>query len=111
VVGGWSRMLREFLELQLMSPTNGLKTSGVPVALGGGEVGLIYAELRQLLSDGDGLRLALQWMGQGCTKPCFKHWNVMRKGSDLAWRSDGGPRAKLAYVSHSCGPPFSLIKA
>ena len=36
-----------------------------------------------LLSDGDGLRIALEWMGQGSTKPCFRHRNVLRKGSDL----------------------------
>ena len=110
VVGGWSRMLRDYLVLQLTSAEGGLQTSGVPLVLAGssglagsavplgsgGETSgvplgssgdqqcLLFARLAMLLSDGDGLRLGLEWMGQGCLKPCWRHLNVLKKGSDLA---------------------------
>ena len=98
VVGGWSRMLKDFLVLQLTAPDAGLQTSGVPLDLGGGNHCLLFAELRVLLSDGDGLRLALEWMGSSSTKPCFKHLNVFRKGSDLV-------SSKPHYVTISCHDP------
>ena len=96
VVGGWSRMLKEFLVLLLTAPDAGFQTSGVPLDLGGGMHCLLYAELRMLLSDGDGLRMALEWMGSSSTKPCFKHLNVLHKGgSDLVSTNPN-------YVTISC---------
>ena len=91
-------MLRDYLLLQLTSPECGLQSCGVPMDLGEGQHCLIFAELRVLLSDGDGLRLGLQWMGQGCTKPCWRHLNVFRKGSDLV-------QGKPGYVEITCADP------
>ena len=98
VVGGWSRMLRDYLVFQLTSPESGLETTGVALDLGGGQQTMIFAKLHMLLSDGDGLRLALEWMGANCTKPCWRHLNVLRKGSQLA-AADG------EYVEITCCDP------
>ena len=98
VAGGWSRLLRDYLVLQLTSTESGLQTSGVPLVLGDGQSCLLYAKLGMLLSDGDGLRIALQWMGQGCTKPCWRHNNVLKKGSALA-------QHHADYVEISCSDP------
>lgn len=42
-----------------------------------------------LLSDGDGLRQALDWKGSSSFKPCFVHDNILKKDSDLAHRRPG----------------------
>ena len=85
--GGWSRMLKDYLVLQLLSD-QGLYTAGVPLMLNG-ELFLLFANLKILLSDGDGLRMALQWKGASGLKPCARHFNVYKKGSDLAHRLPG----------------------
>jgi hypothetical protein len=85
VRGGWSHMLRLYLRLQLLGPS-GLTTAGTPIMLNGKAV-LIYAKLRCVVADGDGLRLALDWVGASGLRPCWKHNNVMKKDSDLASRS------------------------
>jgi len=36
-----------------------------------------------------GFRLGFSWVGFNSHRPCFRHWNVKRKGSDLAWRRPG----------------------
>ena len=82
VEGGWSRMLRDLLRIAL-GPPNGMQVAGIPVILGG-EHTMIFANLACLLSDGDGLRQALQWGGASCNKPCFRHWNVVRPGCPLS---------------------------
>ena len=51
---------------------------------------LLWARLRILISDGDGLRIALDWNGQGAMKPCFRHWNVLSK-DDLLGRLTHAP--------------------
>ena len=67
VVGGWSRMLRDLLKLTLCSRT-GMQTVGLPLTIGG-HIVTIYVRVGCLLSDGNGLRLALQWMGPGSLHP------------------------------------------
>ena len=37
----------------------------------------------RLISDGDGLRSALDWKGASGLKPCYRHRNVVSKSSDL----------------------------
>ena len=95
VVGGWSRMLRDLLKLTLCSPT-GIQTVGLPLELRGTLV-MIYAKVGCLLSDADGLRMALQWMGTGSLHPCFRHWNVLMKGSGRAEHDTTG-----TYVEIQC---------
>ena len=79
VRGGWSAMLRRFLNLALFSDASGLTTAGVAITFESGEVHLLKARLGALLTDGDGFRLALQWRGAGSLKPCFRHCNVLKK--------------------------------
>ena len=75
--GGWSALLRRFVERQLLA-ADGLATTGCPVTIAGQHVP-IFARLTNLLSDGDGLRQALDWRGASSLKPCFKHYNVFKK--------------------------------
>ena len=70
VVGGWSRMLRDLLKMILVSPT-GIQVAGLPLEIKG-EIVNIYAKVGCLLSNGDGLRIALQWMGTSSLHPCFR---------------------------------------
>ena len=94
VVGGWSRMLRDFLLFALRSPS-GFEVAGAPLQIHEGHA-LIFARVAIILSDGDGLRMALEWMGQGCLKPCWRHYNVMRKESERA------PHLPSRYCEISC---------
>ena len=94
VVGGWSRMLRDLLKLTLCSPT-GMQTIGLPLTIGD-RIVTVYARTGCMLSDGDGLRLALQWMGASSLHACFRHWNVLKKDSGRAVHSAG------KYVETDC---------
>ena len=67
VQGGWSRMLRDLLRLSLGSPS-GMQVAGIPVVVKG-ELITTFARVVCLLSDGDGLRQALQWHGASSLKP------------------------------------------
>lgn len=96
VHGGWSRMLTEFLRLVLLGPS-GLCTAGWVIDVPSGPVA-IFGRLGNLLTDGDGWRLAFDWRGHASLKPCFRHWNVLRKHSDLAWRRPG-------YCEITCSDP------
>ena len=82
--GGWSNMLRRYVTLQLLWP-NGLSTAGVPIMVIG-QVYLLRAKLKILITDGDGHRVALQWRGAKSVHPCFRHNNVLKKGSGLSHR-------------------------
>ena len=91
-------MLRDYLKLHLCSAT-GIQTAGLVLTLNGEPV-TIHARVKHLLSDGDGLRTGLQWMGQGCSKPCWRHWNVLRKNSDRAHRSAGNEYVEIDCHEH-----------
>jgi hypothetical protein len=75
--GGWSHFLRMYLWTHLLGPT-GIATAGVPIMISGRPI-LLFAKLTNLLSDGDGLRMAFDWKGASSMKPCFKHYNVFKK--------------------------------
>ena len=97
VPGGWSCMLKVFLRRLLYGP-HGLCSAGFVMSTkqGGQTITVsLTAELWTLLSDGDGLRLGLDWKGASSLKPCFKHANVLKTGSDIAHRQDG-------FVEASC---------
>ena len=85
--GGWSAYLRAFLRIQMLS-AGGLATGGVPLCIGGNTI-MLYARVANLLSDGDGLRSALDWKGHASMKPCFRHSNIFKTESDLAHRRPG----------------------
>ncbi len=80
VEGEWTHCLSVYLQRHLLGPC-GLATSGVPVVLADGRPTLIFARLTNLLSDGDGLRMALDWRGHASLKACFRHYNVFKKDS------------------------------
>ena len=81
VRGGWSAALRIFLE-RAMFGENGFATTGCPLIVRGSAV-CIFARVVNILSDGDGLRMALDWRGASSLKPCFRHHNVLKKVSRL----------------------------
>ena len=99
VRGGWSFMIAKFLERMFLG-VGGFATAGVPIEVNGG-VALIFASLNILISDGDGLRLAFSWRGASSLKPCLKHGNVVKLGSDLASRARG-------CVEISCHEPHAF---
>ena len=77
IVGGFSCVLRHILE-HIMTATIGLATSGVQLDLEHGST-LLFASISNILSDGDGLRMAFDWKGASGIKPCIKHMNVFKK--------------------------------
>ena len=81
VEGGWSNFLRIFMHRMFLGPL-GLGTAGVPLMLFGAPF-LLRATLSNLLSDGDGLRAALNWRGANSLRPCLRHWNVTKRGSAI----------------------------
>jgi hypothetical protein len=96
-------MLKEFLTSQLFGD-GGLMTAGVPVVVRGRPV-MLFAKLTNLLTDGEGLQKSLQWKGASSLKPCFRHWNVLMRGSDLASRAAG------QFVEMSCPDPAQFKRS
>lgn len=94
--GGFSNVLRTYLRLHLFGP-NGLETAGLPIVIKG-EMFLLKAKVVNMITDGDGWRLALDWKGAASMKPCFKHRNVLMKDSGLTHRREG-------FVETSCAEP------
>ena len=82
VNGGWPFMLRMFLRNLLIGP-EGFETVGAPIVLKG-VTWTVHAKLSILLSDGDGLRMALSWKGANALRPCFRHSNTVSKRSRLS---------------------------
>ena len=101
VASGFSAMLRRYLRLQLLG-ANGLTTSGVPLMLHG-QPFLLFASLRYIIADGEGLKLGLGWKGANAVKPCFKHWNVVSKRSHIATVAD-------SFVDICCSNPAHFAR-
>ena len=76
-----------------------MQVAGIPIVVNS-QPTMIFAKLTCLLSDGDGVRQAMQWGGASSNKPCFRHWNVVRPGSPLS--HVGG------YVCTHCGDRSSF---
>ena len=102
VKDGWSRMLRDLLRLTLGGPS-GMQTAGIPLKLKG-EFVSIHARVVCLLSDGDGLRQAMQWNGAASLKPCFRHWNLVKKNHSLSENTDD----KYVAVDCWCSSKFQV---
>ncbi len=94
--GGWSFALGRLLR-RMFFGTQGFATAGAPLLIHNTPL-ILFAELGVLISDGDGLRLACCWVGASGIKPCLRHWNVLKKDSDLCGRVDG-------YVEITCTDP------
>ena len=99
VRGGWSAILRSFLRLLLLG-AEGMQVGGIPIIVQG-RPQLLFAKVHTLLSDGDGMRQAMEWLGANAMKPCFRHWNVFGSGSGCADHCAG-------YVETSCTQPGSF---
>lgn len=94
--GGWSGMLRAYLNAHLLSAT-GISTAGLPLMLNG-QPFMLFAKLSHMLADCDGLRLAFEWKGASGLKCCMRHWNVLKRDSDLAGRDH-------TFVEIDCSDP------
>ena len=92
-------MLRRVLEHMLVGPA-GLLTVGLPLLIAGSHR-LLFARLSNVLSDGDGLRMGLDWKGASSLKPCFKHVNVFMK--------DRTRHASATHTNQSATRRFSII--
>lgn len=98
---GWSMFFKRYLAKMLFGPS-GFATGGVSVPLACG-ARCIYARFGTVLADGDGHRMTWQWRGASGLKPCMLHYNVWKKGSDAAWRDDGGVEITCAdYGKFKC---------
>lgn len=78
VPGGWSSMLRLFLE-DLFFGDLGLATVGLPLFLSSETPVFLFATLKNILADGDGFRQGYDWRGASSLKPCLVHHNVVKK--------------------------------
>ena len=87
-VGGWSNMLGLFFHMQLFG-SQGLLTAGVTLMIDGQAL-TIYANVRHIGGDYDGIRIGWDWKGANSIRACLKCSNCFKKDSDLAGRIDGG---------------------
>ena len=78
IEGGWARLLAIFLKRFLREFTE----EGIPLRLNN-EIYVLRAKLTDLLSDGDGLRMAFDWNGAASMRPCLKHKNVLPRDTGL----------------------------
>ena len=94
--GGWSWALGQLLRRMFLGP-QGLSTAGAPLFIHQTSH-ILFADMGVLISDGDGLRMAMCWNGASSIKPCLRHYNVLRKSSDLCGRVHG-------YAEITCSDP------
>ena len=83
-VGGWSAVLAAYLKLHLLGDLS-VQTVGVAFKVGTNTY-TVYARLRCLCSDGEGLKMALDVKGHGGLRPCIRCQNCLKKDSGLAHR-------------------------
>jgi len=87
IVAGWSALLGAILKEVLHGP-RGLADAGIALNMGG-KASIIRGGLSHLVGDGEGWQKAFQWKGAGSLRPCIRHPNVLKIGSDLAHRMAG----------------------
>ena len=102
--GGWSRLLCDYLKVHFLGAT-GIETAGLPLKLHG-QWFLLFAKLFLVCGDGEGLQKAFQWAGAGGIKPCLRHWNVLKLGSNLAHRDD-----RFVEIDCACFAKFCLASS
>jgi len=81
-VGGTSAFIKEAMKLLMLDPHFGLAVAGIPIVAGDATC-MVFARLSIFMSDGDGLRDALNWRGASSMKPCWLHTNMVKKNSGL----------------------------
>ena len=81
VIGGWSQAYKLFLRRLLINSLRP-KRAGIPVRIGR-VWHVIFTHLADSVTDGDGHKQALEWVGAAGLKPCFIHGNVFSKNSRM----------------------------
>ena len=81
VCAGWSQALKLVLRRMLVHELGPAK-GGIPFSVHG-EACIIYATVSDIISDGDGHKQGLEWIGAGGLKPCLLHSNVWSKRSRM----------------------------
>ena len=81
-VGGWAACLAMHSRLHLLGEHDVVRV-GVPFCVDG-EWATVYATLKVLGSDGEGLQDALDLKAWGGIVPCVRCVNVLKKNSNLA---------------------------
>ena len=99
---GWSQGLKHFCRRLLVGPASLLE--GGAAFQHKGRALLVRASLSDLITDGDGHRQGLQWLGANAMRPCLVHGNVFKKNARLP--DDGRFREitehdPLTFSSHS----------
>ena len=79
--GQWSHVLSLIVEELLFNAAGGLHSSGLVLHIRGREH-VIHAQLRFVLSDGDGFAQGFAWKGAGSLKPCPCCWNLLMLSRD-----------------------------
>ncbi len=102
-VGGWSACLAMYLRAHLLGDLS-IQRVGVSFRDDGGGCFTIWARLRVLCSDGEGLQHALDIKGPNGIRPCVRCQNVLRKGSGLAHRRPN-------FVEVTCADHKKFIKS
>ena len=100
--GGWSACLAMYLRAQLLGGLS-IQRVGVSFTLGGSTF-TVWARLRCLCSDGEGLQHALDILGPNGIRPCIRCQNVLKKGSGLAHR-------RANFVEVTCADHTRFIKS
>lgn len=78
VVGGWSHMLLRLLKHMFVGDTS-MASLGVALSVRG-RASMLFARLKVLMSDNDGLKMGLNVKGYGSLRPCLRCYNVWMKG-------------------------------
>jgi hypothetical protein len=86
VVGGWSYMLRRLLKHMFVGDTS-MANTGAALSVRG-RATMLFARLKVLLSDNDGLKMGLNIKGYGSLRPCLRCYNVWMKGKAPAGHVD-----------------------
>ena len=95
VLGGWSQALKWLLRRLFLHETSPAK-GGIPFTVSG-YTPTVYASVTDMISDGDGHRQGLEWIGASGLKPCLLHHNVFSKRSGI----EGGEGVLVTCHEHS----------
>ena len=98
--GGWSACLVVYLKAHLLGDLS-IQSVGVPFTVDN-KVYTVYAKLRILCSDGEGLKQALDVKGHNGIRPCVRCQNVLMKNSNLCHRRPN-------FVEISCDDHRKLV--
>ena len=99
VSGGWSCILKHFLRRMTLGPSS-FRIAGIMVQTEHTSF-CVKGSLKKLLTDGEGWMKALEWNGYSSLRPCWRHVNMFKKGSNVTDET-------LGYVDITCSEPEKL---